>query len=96
LLEAEFTDLSESEIELKFGGGFAEQISQLTTGKWHGGIRSGFGLHLVYISGRTDGRLPPLAEVREELRRRWENAQRDEANQKLYLAMIERYTITVE
>ena len=53
-------------------------------------------MHLVFLSERTDGRLPALAEVRDAVRREWANARRMDANEKLYEAMLKRYAVTIE
>jgi hypothetical protein len=53
-------------------------------------------MHLLYVSKRTDGRLPQLDEVREAVRREWANDYRLEANEKFYEGLLKRYTVTVE
>ena len=65
-------------------------------GQWQGPVESGYGVHLVFVSERTEGRLPALAEVRDAVRREWDNARRLEANEKLYEAMLKRYVVTIE
>ena len=42
------------------------------------------------------GSLPPLATVRDAVRREWQNAQQIEAEQKLYRSLRDRYEIVVE
>ena len=49
-----------------------------------GAVESGYGVHLVFVSERTEGRVPALAEVRDAVRREWANARRLEANEKFY------------
>jgi len=48
------------------------------------------------ISERTEGRLPALAEVRDVVRREWDNARRLDANEKFYQELLKRYTVTIE
>ena len=52
-----------------FGAEMAQQIFSLEPGTetWHGPYRSPYGLHLVLLSKRTEGRTPELAEVRERV-----------------------------
>ena len=59
------------EIGHQFGDEFAQGLLALKPGTWAGPIRSGFGLHLVHVSERRDGRLPELDEVREAVKRDW-------------------------
>jgi hypothetical protein len=53
-------------------------------------------MHLVCVTGRTDGRIPQLDEVRDAVRREWGNDYRLESNRKFYDALLNRYTVTVE
>jgi hypothetical protein len=43
-----------------------------------------------------NGSLPPLATIRDAVRREWQNAQQVEAEQKLYQSLRDRYEIVVE
>ena len=48
------------------------------------------------VSERTEGRVPALADVRDAVRREWENARRLEANEKFYQDLLKHYTVTIE
>jgi len=96
MVEHQFSVASTSEIGSQFGEQFATKLSELTPGQWQGPIKSGYGVHLVWISERTEGYLPALAEVRNAVRRDWENARRLEANDKFYQELLKRYTVTIE
>lgn len=96
MLEAAYKALPTSEIAKQFGAGFAAKLPQLSPGQWHGPIESGYGVHLVLISTRTDAHLPALTDVREAVRREWDNDRRLQANEKFYQTLLGRYTVTVE
>jgi hypothetical protein len=96
MLENSFTALPAREIANQFGEEFATKLGGLQTGHWQGPIKSGFGEHLVFISGRTESRLPALAEVRDAVRREWDDARRKEANEKFYQGLLKHYTVTIE
>jgi hypothetical protein len=96
LLEHQFTALPGSEIATQFGDEFAAKLTTLAPGQWHGPVPSGYGVHLVFLSQRTEARLPALAEVRDAVRREWDNARRLEANENIYQRLLKRYTVTVE
>lgn len=96
LLEHQFAAVPASEAAKQFGEKFAAQLGGLPLGQWQGPITSGYGVHLVFVSDRTQGRLPALAEVRDSVRREWANAQRLEANEQFYQAMLKRYVVTIE
>ena len=58
-------------------------------------MQSGYGLHLVHISERIDGRIPDLAEARKEVLREWSAEGRKQANEAFYEMLRERYKVTV-
>ena len=96
LLEHDFTALPTSEIAKQFGEGFAAKLRELSPGQWQGPVESGYGVHVVKISESTEGRRPALADVREVVRREWDNARRQEANEKFYQDLLKRYVVTIE
>ncbi len=96
LLDHRFDALPAGEVAKLFGETFAKALSRLAPGQWQGPVESGYGMHLVLISERTEGRLPALEDVRELVRREWANARRKEANEKFYEALLEHYTVTME
>ena len=51
------------------GKRFAAAVVKTETGRWEGPIESGFGLHLVFVTERIDGRLPALSEIRDAVER---------------------------
>jgi PPIC-type PPIASE domain len=96
LLEHKFQSLPASEAVKQFGEKFAMKLAELPTGQWQGPVESGYGVHLVRVNHRTEGRVPALAEVRDSVRREWANAQRLEANEKFHQRLLKRYVVTVE
>jgi hypothetical protein len=96
LMERSFTAAPASEIAKQFGEKFAAKLGQLSPGKWEGPVESGYGAHLVFVSERTEGRVPELAEVRDDVRREWANAKRLELNEKFYQELFKRYSVTIE
>jgi len=96
MLEHQFSAATPSEIGSQFGEQFAAKLATLKPGPWQGLIESGYGVHLVRISERTEGRLPALAEVRDAVRRDWDNTRRLEAQDKFYQELLKHYTVTIE
>ena len=72
-----------------FGPEMAEAVFALQPGaeRWHGPYRSPYGLHLVMVSKRVDGRVPELAEVQDRVaddaRREAVRERNDEAIQRI-------------
>ena len=96
LLDAAYSGMPASEVAKTFGDAFAAKLAEATPGRWEGPIESGYGIHLVYVRERTASRLPALTEVRDAVRREWDTAQRAEADENHYRALLERYTVTIE
>jgi peptidyl-prolyl cis-trans isomerase C len=55
---------SRAQLEAVFGPEFAAGVWDAPDGTWIGPVRSTYGLHLVWIAERTQGRLPSLDVVR--------------------------------
>jgi len=96
LLEHRFEAAQASEVAKQFGEKFATELGRLAPGEWHGPIESGYGVHLVFVSERTEGRVPGLAEVRAAVHHEWTNTRRLETNGKFYAELLKRYTVTIE
>lgn len=96
MLEQYYSDISLSFIERTFGKQFAEQLRNISPGKWSGPISSTYGLHLVRIDIKTDSRLPELQEIRDVVKREWENKQQNLLYEKYYAELLKNYEIRIE
>jgi parvulin-like peptidyl-prolyl isomerase len=96
LLGSKFKSLPASEAVKQFGEKFATKLGELSPRQWQGPVESGYGVHLVFVSERTEGHVPELAEVRDAVRREWANTRRLKANEKFYQELLKRYTVTIE
>jgi hypothetical protein len=96
LLEREFQSLPASEAAKLFGESFAAKLGELSLRQWQGPVESGYGVHLVFVTERTEGRVPALEEVRDAVHREWANARRVETNEKFYQSLLDRYVVTIE
>jgi parvulin-like peptidyl-prolyl isomerase len=96
MLEPKLEAVPSSEVAKQLGKKFAATLETLTPGQWHGPVESGYGVHLVFLTERTEGRVPALAEVRDAVHREWSAAQRVEANEKFYQSLLQRYVVTIE
>jgi hypothetical protein len=96
LLGYNFQSLPASEVVKLFGEKFAAKLGDLSPGQWQGPVESGYGVHLVLVSERTEGRVPALAEVRDAVRGEWANTRRSEVNEKFYQELLKRYVVTIE
>lgn len=92
----EMTDAPQTAIASQFGPEFAEKLAAMDVGQWTGPVRSGLGVHLVLVTARSEGRVPELKEVRDEVLREVANARRIEANRAFLEALLDRYKVTIE
>lgn len=95
-LPAVLDDAGESEIARLFGSVFVEGLRGVETGSWTGPVASGFGLHLVLVTDRVDGRAPVLDEVRPEVQRELMSQRRQDSVDGLYEKLAENYSIEIE
>jgi parvulin-like peptidyl-prolyl isomerase len=96
MVEPVFEEAPERDVARTFGGEFAAALAEAPTGEWSGPIRSGYGLHLVYVDSRTQGAVARLEDVRDAVAREWSVVRRREANEALYEELRKKYTVTVE
>jgi hypothetical protein len=84
------------DIRKQFGDEFGKGLLELKPGVWAGPVRSGFGLHLVFVKERRGERMPDLKEVREAVKRDWMVEKQKELKDAAYAKIKERYSVTVE
>jgi hypothetical protein len=96
LLPQNFEKVSLAEVKQTFGEQFATGLSTLPLGQWQGPVNSGYGVHLVFVSQRSEGHTPSLAEIRNQVRLEWLNSRRTEAIEKFYEALLRHYTVKIE
>ena len=96
MLPKEFSLSYARDIERLFGASFANGILEVEPGNWVGPVMSSYGLHLVFVRQRIEGRDPELAEVREAVEREWTAKRRREFKEETYQKLRERYTVVIE
>jgi hypothetical protein len=92
----EFTNEPWQGVASQLGSDFATQLNAVPVGLWAGPIRSAFGAHLVLMTERTEGRLPPLAEARDQVKRDLVAARRKEAHQAFLDALLAKYQVRID
>ena len=96
LLEHGYADVPLREVASLFGQQFAAAVVDLEPGVWSGPIESGYGVHLVFVDGRIEARLPELDEIRDQVRREWDNERRVDVTETFYSNLLDRYEIVIE
>jgi hypothetical protein len=95
MLPQEIERTPRREIARLFGEGFADRVQALEPGRWQGPVESGYGLHLVLVRERADGRLPPLDEVRPLVERELLSERRKRMIEQMYDGFLARYEVTL-
>ena len=96
LLEPEYYDVSDQTVAGQFGKQFADSVFALQPGKWYGPIESGYGLHLVRVSGKKPGQQRKFAEVRAQVLERWRQQRQREDNEKYFAGLLKKYDVVVD
>ena len=95
MLGYDFADASTEEVAREFGRQFAEALTELEPG-WQGPVLSGYGLHLVFLEKRIDGRIPNWTEVRDRLVMDYNRTRTDRARDALYEGLLQKYEVVIE
>ena len=96
MLPSVMTDVPTYEVVKTFGTGFAAALSGLRVGQWSRPIESGYGVHLVRPTARTEGRAAMLDEVREAVERDLLHDRTEQGRKRFYAALLDRYEVRVE
>jgi hypothetical protein len=96
MLPHEYGGLSPDEVARSFGGRFADALFALEVGEWQGPVVSGYGLHIVRVTDVEEGRVPALAEVRDEVLLDYATAARQQASEALYEGLRAQYEIEID
>ena len=96
LLEPRFDDVAAGELARRFGADFETALRTLPTGEWSGPVPSSYGMHVVFVRERSEERTAALADVRDDVGRKWVHDQREQLNDRYYADLRKRYEITVE
>lgn len=81
-------------IARSFGAAFADRLTGLPVGGWHGPIESSYGLHLARVTSRTEAAMPSFEAIRERVRADWVYAERHRLNREAVDRLIRGYAVS--
>ena len=96
MLPREFDLTPRRDIGRTFGQEFAAHVDGLGPGTWSGPIESAYGLHLVFVSQRSEGGTPDLASIRPTAEREVMAERRQRQLKATYDRLLEKYIVVVE
>ena len=91
-----FTAMGPVQLRRDFGPDFADTLQKLVKGKWSGPITSGFGLHFVRVTARSEFRPAQLADVRMQVQADYQSAQHDLLSHQAVDQLKKKYRIEIE
>jgi hypothetical protein len=83
-----------SSVDGTFGRGFFDQLTEIEAGAWSNPVRSGYGIHIVRITERSDARILDFESVRDAVLRDWTKDKASEIAEAYYARMLERYSVS--
>lgn len=96
MLPARVADMPLDLVARDFGEEFAKKLGALPLSVWQGPVASGFGAHVVRITARRPAELPPLAAIRPQVLREWENDRRVRNRAQAYQGMLKNYEVVID
>ncbi len=93
MLQSFYPEQREDRVAAMFGKDFATAILELEPGRWEGPIPSGYGLHLVLITGKEPSRIPEWSEVRARVVTDMEYEARSAAREQLFQEIAQQYQV---
>jgi hypothetical protein len=96
MLPVDVAQATRTDLAQQFGHEFADAVVNLEVGRWAGPVRSGYGVHLVFVRERQDGRVLSLAEVRTQVERDFTADRRRRQLEAMYEGFLGRYRVCVE
>ena len=95
-LRATYERAPREQVAVLFGAALAEAVFTLPPGDWVGPFQSDFGLHAVRLRARSERRLPPFEEIRDQVADEFAAQRRRERNEAEYRRMRAHYEIVIE
>ena len=90
----DFSAYEPGQVERLFGRTpFAQAVATTPPGHWAGPFRSGYGWHLLYVTGREAAASPPLARVRDAVRTDFLQDAQDAANKAAFAKLARGYRV---
>ena len=95
LIPPDLPQSPEPAVDGTFGRGFFQKLAELPDRQWAGPVTSGYGAHLVFITGREPATVPPLDEIRENVVRAWREEMQKDLLEEQYQKLRTRYDVSV-
>lgn len=95
LLPLTYADVAVTDLARDYGPQFLEMALEAPVGAWAGPVASPYGVHLIRVEKRLASEVPPLADVRAEVRAAWLAERRLANNRKFLDGLRRRYRVEI-
>ena len=95
-LQSYYADRDYNDVRQLLGIDFAKAIFDPIKEGWLSPVQSGYGVHLVYISGVQKAHTPPFEMVKERVLEDWKLEQQQVYNERLYENLLTKYEVVYE
>jgi len=95
-LPSNYTNTSADKIAIDFGFAFAGALDTLSLKKWNGPVRSGFGVHLVFIENKQPAGFYTFDEVADKVNVDYNFEASKDFKKELISSLLENYNIRFE
>jgi peptidyl-prolyl cis-trans isomerase C len=92
----DFKGQTDSKLKQQFGPSFAQAIGKAALNSWAGPVASPFGIHLIWVYGRSPRKIPAFAAVRSRVLADYMNDQTRSAEQQAYAKLLSRYAVRID
>ncbi len=91
-----FDDTDELALSGMFGADFAHEVFALEPAEWRGPVKSGYGFHLVFVTGRTPKVPKSFETVRDEVLAEWRGAKQTELSRAYLVELRKKYGVALD
>lgn len=96
LLDSELRDADEQTVSSMFGEDFAKAVFALQPGQWNGPLKSGYGLHLAFVSAATAASKPQFDTVRDKVAEEWRREKEEDTSREYLARLREKYGVALD
>ncbi|MGB5377849.1 peptidyl-prolyl cis-trans isomerase [Muriicola sp.] len=95
-LPEQYTNTSASRLALDFGQEFSLELEKLPLNQWVGPVKSGFGVHLIFIKNKKSASYYDYDEVKNKVKTDYSFNANNSFKKELFARLLKKYTISID
>jgi parvulin-like peptidyl-prolyl isomerase len=96
LLDSDLSDADQQTVSSLFGEDFAKALFTFQPGQWNGPLKSGYGLHLAFVTTRRGAGRPQFEKVRDTVLAEWRRENEEKTNRDYLARLREKYGVAID